>query len=151
MQLHNIKSNTKIKSKKRVGRGGKRGTYSGKGMKGQKSRAGRKLRPEMRDTIKKLPKKRGYKFQSFREKQRIVNIGVLDEKFKDGDKIAPKSLLEAGVIRRVSGRMPKVKLLGEGNLTKKLLVSECQISKSAREKIIKAGGQILENQRAKRL
>ncbi|OHA14256.1 MAG: 50S ribosomal protein L15 [Candidatus Tagabacteria bacterium RIFCSPLOWO2_01_FULL_39_11] len=151
MQLHNIKSNTKRKSKKRVGRGGKRGTYSGKGMKGQKSRAGRKLRPEMRDTIKKLPKKRGYKFQSFREKQRIVNIGVLDEKFKDGDKIAPKSLLEAGVIRRVSGRMPKVKLLGEGNLTKKLLVSECQISKSAREKIIKAGGQILENQRAKRL
>ena len=151
MQLHNIKSNTKRKSKKRVGRGGKRGTYSGKGMKGQKSRAGRKLRPEMMDTIKKLPKKRGYKFQSFREKQRIVNIGVLDEKFKDGDKIAPKSLLEAGVIRRVSGRMPKVKLLGEGNLTKKLLVSECQISKSAREKIIKAGGQILENQRAKRL
>ena len=52
MQLHTLKRKTKNKTKKRVGRGGKRGTYSGKGLKGQKSRAGKKIRPEIRDIIK---------------------------------------------------------------------------------------------------
>lgn len=59
MQLNQIKPVHKLKSKKRVGRGGKRGTYSGTGMNGQKSRAGAKIRPEIRDFIKKTPKKRG--------------------------------------------------------------------------------------------
>jgi large subunit ribosomal protein L15 len=62
MQIHDIKPDNKIKSKKRIGRGGKKGTYSGKGVKGQKSRAGAKIRPEIRDFIKKIPKLRGYKF-----------------------------------------------------------------------------------------
>ena len=61
MQLHEIKPTHKLKTKKRVGRGGKKGTYSGRGVKGQKSRAGAKIRPEIRDLIKKMPKKRGYK------------------------------------------------------------------------------------------
>lgn len=61
MQLHQIKPSHKLKTKKRIGRGGKKGTYSGKGMKGQKSRAGAKIRPELRDFIKKIPKVRGYK------------------------------------------------------------------------------------------
>jgi len=60
MQLHQIKSSKK-RLKKRIGRGGKKGTYCGKGMKGQKSRAGAKIRPELRDFIKKIPKVRGYK------------------------------------------------------------------------------------------
>jgi large subunit ribosomal protein L15 len=59
MQLHEIQPCQKQKTKKRIGRGGKRGTYSGKGMKGQKSRAGAKIRPEVRDLIKKTPKLRG--------------------------------------------------------------------------------------------
>ncbi|PIS13477.1 MAG: hypothetical protein COT67_01505 [Candidatus Tagabacteria bacterium CG09_land_8_20_14_0_10_41_14] len=63
MQLHQLKPSTKNKDKKRIGRGGKRGTYSGRGLKGQKSRAGRKLRPQLRDIIKRLPKKRGYRFK----------------------------------------------------------------------------------------
>ena len=142
MQFHQIKQNTKKKSKKRVGRGGKRGTYSGRGIKGQKSRAGHKIRPQMRDTIKKIPKKRGYKFKSFRKKPEIINVGLLDEKFKDGDKITPASLLGVGLVKKISGKTPQVKLLGDGTLTKKLLVSECQISKSAKEKILKAGGEI---------
>lgn len=61
MQLHKIKPENKLKKSKRVGRGGKRGNYSGKGIKGQKSRAGAKVRPEIRDMIKKIPKRRGYK------------------------------------------------------------------------------------------
>ncbi len=59
MQLHELQPITKSKSKKRVGRGGKRGTYSGKGMKGQKSRAGRKIRPAVRDLMQRTPKLRG--------------------------------------------------------------------------------------------
>jgi len=59
VQLHNIQPNTKRKTPKRVGRGGKRGTYSGRGLKGQKSRAGRKIRPQLRDIIKRIPKKKG--------------------------------------------------------------------------------------------
>lgn len=59
MQLHQIQPLHKPKGKKRIGRGGKRGTYSGKGIKGQSSRAGAKIRPEIRDLIKKIPKKRG--------------------------------------------------------------------------------------------
>ena len=53
MQLHTLKRKTKNKTKKIVGRGGKRGTYSGRGLKGQKARAGRKIRPEFRDLLKK--------------------------------------------------------------------------------------------------
>jgi large subunit ribosomal protein L15 len=61
MQLHEIKG-LKNKEKKRVGRGGKRGTYCGRGIKGQKARAGAKIRPALRDFIKKIPKLRGYRF-----------------------------------------------------------------------------------------
>jgi len=63
MQLHQIQPLNKRKSKRRVGRGGKRGTYCGRGMKGQKARTGAKVRPEIRDLIKKIPKIRGYRFK----------------------------------------------------------------------------------------
>lgn len=56
MQLHTLQPAHKLKSKKRIGRGGKRGTYSGRGVKGQKARAGRKIRPAIRDLIQSLPK-----------------------------------------------------------------------------------------------
>ena len=64
MQLHELKPIHKLKRKKRIGRGGKRGTYSGRGIKGQKARAGRRLKPVIRDLIKRYPKLRGYKFKS---------------------------------------------------------------------------------------
>ena len=82
MQLHQIKPKNINRSKKRIGRGGKRGTFSGKGAKGQLSRAGRKLRPELREIVKKIPKKRGYDFKSFRIKPQIVNLKDLDEKLE---------------------------------------------------------------------
>lgn len=66
MQLNELKAETKHKSKKRVGRGGTRGTYSGKGMKGQKSRAGAKIRPAIRDLMQRTPKLRGAKNQASR-------------------------------------------------------------------------------------
>ncbi len=142
MQLHQIKPTTKKKAKKRIGRGGKRGTYSGRGQKGQKARAGHRIRPEIRDVIKRIPKKRGYSLASIQEKPVVINLEILEKKFKEGDKITPEILVKAGIISRKKGRMPGVKLLGSGNLTKKLLVSECQISKPAQEKIEKAGGAV---------
>lgn len=141
--MNQLKPKTRPKKPKRIGRGGKRGTYSGRGIKGQKARAGRKIRPELRDIIKKLPKKRGYRFKSFREKPQVVNVGVLDKIFENGAEVNPQTLLKAGVIETKGKKMPQVKLLGNGNLAKKLLVSKCQISASAKEKIEKAGGKII--------
>ncbi|MEK7596465.1 MAG: uL15 family ribosomal protein [Patescibacteria group bacterium] len=142
MQLHEVKPTIKKKFKKRIGRGGKRGSYSGRGIKGQKARAGHRLRPEIRDTIKKLPKKRGYRFKAIREKPKAINIGDFSAYFKDGDKVTPKTLMEKGLLKLKSGRMPAVKILGAGELDKKILVEDCQISESARKKIKKSGGNV---------
>ncbi len=141
MQIHQVKPTIKKKSKKLIGRGGKRGTYSGRGQKGQRAH-GVRIRPYLRDIIKRLPKKRGYRFASIQEKPVVVNLKVLEKKFKEGEKITPKILIEKGIVSLQKGRIPEVKLLGSGIITKKLLVSECQISSSAREKIKKAGGKI---------
>lgn len=143
MQIHQIKPKIKKSAKKRIGRGGKRGGYSGRGIKGQKSRAGRKIRPEIRDVIKKLPKKRGYRFASFMEKPVVVKLDVLENKFNNNDKITPAVLLKKGIIKKQKGKLPAIKLL-DGKITKKFLISNVKISKKAAEKIIKAGGSHVE-------
>lgn len=137
MQLHQVKPIHKQKSKKRIGRGGKRGTYSGKGLKGQKARAGRKMRPELRDFIKKIPKRRGYRFKIIKPKPEIVNVGDLEKSFNDGDLVNPETLLEKRLIARINGRIPEVKILGSGELKKSLKIENCRFSKSA-EEILKA-------------
>ena len=144
MQLHQLKPKHKLKRRKRVGRGGKRGTYSGRGLKGQRSRAGRKFKPAIRELIKRYPKLRGYKFKSLQPARRpsVVNLETLEKKFKAGDKVTPAVLIERGVIRRIKGRLPKVKILGRGKLTKKLTIEGCQVSKQAKEKLEKAEGQV---------
>lgn len=134
MQLHQIRPKTKKRNIKRIGRGGKRGGYSGRGIKGQKSRAGRKIRPQWRDIIKKLPKKRGYRSPSLKEKPTVVNLDVIEKNFKDGEKVSPQTLAEKGIIKR---KVAKVKILGSGEITKKIIVENCQISKSAKAKIDK--------------
>ncbi|OQA70577.1 MAG: 50S ribosomal protein L15 [Parcubacteria group bacterium ADurb.Bin247] len=141
MQLHDLKP-TKSKSKKRVGRGGKRGTYSGRGMKGQKSRAGHKKAPVVRELLKKYHKLRGYKFNSINEKPAIVNVSDIEKLFNSGDVITPEALLEKNLIRKSSGSLPKVKVLGNGNITKKVTLKECISSKQAAQKIESAGGSV---------
>ena len=136
MQLHQLSPTHKSKKKKRVGRGGKRGAYSGRGIKGQKSRAGRGPRPAMRDIVKKIPKKRGYRFKSIKKKPQIVNIKDLEKHFKTGEKITPQTLLEKGLIVKVKGKALNVKILAKGKLKKKLEIEGCKTSKSA-EKILK--------------
>ena len=142
MQLHQLKPKTKRKKKKRVGRGGKRGTYSGRGMKGQKSRAGAKLQPAIRQFIKRYPKLRGYRFKGRKKKVVIVNIGDLEKRFKKDEKINPQALLKKGLISKMKGRIPEVKILGKGKINEALVVEGCQISRGAKEIIEKAGGKI---------
>jgi len=142
MQLNDIKIKTSNKSKRRVGRGGKRGTYSGKGMKGQKSRAGRKMRPELRDIIKKIPKKRGYSAPTIEIKPQVVNLADIEAIFPEGKKVTPAELFSLKLVRKVNGKLPTVKILGKGEIKKKIEVLNCSVSASAREKIEKAGGSI---------
>ncbi|MBU1102220.1 50S ribosomal protein L15 [Patescibacteria group bacterium] len=142
MQLHQISPTKKQKSKRRVGRGGKRGTYSGRGVKGQKSRAGRKMRPEWRDVLKRIPKRRGYKFKSIQEKPCILNLGDLNSAFKENELITAGVLLNKGLINKIKGRMPEVKILGDGELNKKLDFKGLKMSASAKSKIERAGGKV---------
>ncbi len=144
MQLHQIQPKNKLKKKKRIGRGGKKGTYSGRGVKGQKARAGRKLQPIIREIIKKYPKLRGYNFNSLQNKPplEIVNLSQIEVKFKEGETVTPESLVEKKLIKKIKGRIPRVKILGDGEITKKINIRQCLISKSAKEKIEKAGGKV---------
>ncbi len=145
MQIHEITS-TKKKKKKRIGRGGKRGNYSGKGIKGQRSRAGRKLKPAIRAVIKRYPKIRGYQFTPI-SKTHVLNIAFLDKSFKDQEIVSPESLRSKKLISK-SKKMP-VKILGKGEIKKPLTIKGCLISKKAKEKIEKAGGVIEEKPKVK--
>ena len=146
MQLHELKPKHKPKKRKRVGRGGKRGTYSGRGMKGQKSRAGHRFEPVVRGLIKKYPKLKGYRFKSRAKirglKIETINLEILEKNFKSEEKINPQILLEKKLISKMKGKLPHVKILGRGKLTKKLIVEGCAVSKSAKEEIEKVGGKI---------
>ena len=142
MQLQELKPIHKKKRRKRVGRGGKRGTYAGRGLKGQRARAGRRLKPVIRELIKRYPKLRGYRFKPVELKPAIVNLDTLEKKFKSGEIVNPRILLEKKIIRRIKGRIPKVKILAKGKLTKALTIEGCLVSKSAEEIIKKAGGTI---------
>jgi large subunit ribosomal protein L15 len=143
MQLHELKRRTKNKPVMLVGRGGKRGKTSGRGTKGQNARAGHKKRPEVRDIIKKLPKLRGYAFKSFAPKSSVVNVGVLEIAFNKGDKVDVTALIQKGLVSTKSGKMPIVKILGTGDITKALNIENCLLSAEAKVKIEKAGGKII--------
>ena len=149
MQLHELQPKTTRKTVKRVGRGGKRGKTSGRGHKGQKARAGNSGRPEMRDIIKKIPKLRGHgknraqTVHAERNLPEVVNLTVIEAAFDAGDTVSPASLIEKGILSRKKGKMPLVKVLGTGDISKKITLSGCSVSVSAKEKIEKAGGQVL--------
>jgi len=149
MQLHELQPKTRNKSAKRIGRGGKRGKTSGKGHKGQKARAGNSTRPEMREFIKKIPKLRGHGKNRARtvNSERIlaipVNVAALEIAFEPGAEVSPKTIVAMGIVRTRRGASPRIKILGNGELSKKIAVSGCTVSASAREKIEKAGGSVL--------
>jgi len=155
MQLHQLKPIHKKKSRQRVGRGGKRGTYSGRGLKGQKARAGRKPRqgfaggdtplskrlPKQKGSVGKVKIRRGSKSSRFRVKPIILNLRVLEKKFKTGEIVSQQSLLKKGLIDKIGGRIPKVKILGKGEIKKRLEFKGIELSKSLQEKIKKLPAQ----------
>ncbi len=144
MQLHELTRKTPNKKEKRVGRGGKRGKTSGRGTKGQKARAGHRIRPAIREILKKLPKQRGYAFTSIQAPSLVVNLKALEANFAAGETVNPKVLAERGLIRvrKNASSAPTVKILGTGELTKKLTFAGCVFSASAVAAIEKAGGTI---------
>ena len=73
----------------------------------------------------------------------IVNVRDLEKNMKAGDQVTPSILAERGLINKKSGKIPQVKLLGSGALTKNLLIKDCQVSGGAKKKIEEAGGKIL--------
>ncbi len=142
MQIHQLTKTASVKIRKRIGRGGKRGTYSGHGGKGQTARAGRKFCPIVREVLKRYPKLRGYKNNPVGFAPEIVNVGILEAKFGKGETISPRVLVEKDIVCRVGGKYPKVKILGKGIISKNLNLCGCEVSASAKEKIEKAGGTI---------
>jgi large subunit ribosomal protein L15 len=145
MQIHNLKRITPNKDVMLVGRGGKRGKTSGRGTKGQNARAGRKKRPEIRDIIKRIPKLRGRGVSPFKPLSAAyfpVNLVVLEKISSAGDVINPAYLATKNVISSVNGKLPAIKVLGSGELTKALTFEGCKISASAKDKIVKAGGSV---------
>jgi large subunit ribosomal protein L15 len=145
MQSNNLKRVHPNKKSKQVGRAGARGKTSGRGTKGQNARAGHKKRPEIRDFIKRIPKLRGRGKNintSIQTKAFAVNLSTLNTVFKDGDTVSPKTLSDKGVVKSFSGVLPKVKVLGTGELSKKLSFESVQVSASAKSAIEKAGGSI---------
>jgi large subunit ribosomal protein L15 len=94
--------------------------------------------PAIREQLKKLPKRRGYSFKSIETKPSVVNVSLLEKMFAAGDTVNPKTLAERGAVREGMA----VKILGDGELAKKLTVAGCSVSGSARAKIEKAGGSV---------
>lgn len=145
MQLHTLSRFTPNKKSVSVGRGGKRGKTSGRGTKGQNARSGHKKRPELRDFIKRIPKLRGRGVSSFKSIQPefvVINLDNIEKAFKSGDIVNPGSLVAKGVVSLYKGIKPIIKILSTGEITKKINVSDCSVSASAKTKIEKAGGAV---------
>lgn len=141
MKLHELQpSKGAVKNRKRVGRGtgSGLGTTAGRGMNGQNSRSGGGVRPGFEGgqmpLFRRIPK-RGFN-NIFKKDWAIVNIEALNA-FEDGTVITPAMLVEAGAIKKIKDG---VKILGDGELQKKVTVQANKFTKSAMEKIEAAGG-----------
>ena len=157
MQLHNLQPKTPRVRGRRVGRGGKRGTYSGKGWKGQKSRSGAGIKPGFRGGDNRIwqlfPKQRGASkkpgnarvhvkhrfYQKRNVKPAAINLDVLNV-FEDGNTVTPAILRDRGLVDSISAG---VKVLGGGDLKVKLNFKDIDFSESALTKIQKMGGSVI--------
>ena len=142
MQLHTLRPRHKLKNPRtRIGRGGKRGTTSGHGTKGQKSRAGHRIRPAERDLIQRLPKHSGLKNGSTEVKTQTVNMEAI-VRVMPGKVVNLKNLAEAKLITWPSKR--PIKILGQGAIHNSITIEKVAISKSARRKVEAAQGKIID-------
>ena len=145
MRIHDVNQGVQgSKSRKRIGRGpgSGQGKTAGRGHKGQKSRAGWSRSPVFQGgampLVRRVPK-RGFN-NKFAKIVAAVNVGALEEKFENGGEVTVALLKKTSLI---PGIFDEVKILGDGNLTKKLKVSAHRFSRSARQKIEEAGGEVI--------
>lgn len=142
LSLSNLKPAKGSKRKsKTIGRGGKRGTYSGRGMKGQKARSGGKRglkRLGMRQLMERTHKLRGFK--SLATKPAIVSLRAINKNYKENELVNPASLLAKKLIDNVKYG---VKVLSDGAINTKIKVEGCLMSQQAEKKIKTAGGEVI--------
>lgn len=143
MKLHELSpaaGSAKSAWRKGRGAGSGNGKTAGRGHKGQNARTGGGVRPGFEGgqipLYRRLPK-RGFTNSLFKKDYAIINLETLDKLFNDGDAVSMETLLEMGVIRK---ELNGLKVLGRGEITKKLTVKAAIFSASAKEKIEAAGG-----------
>jgi large subunit ribosomal protein L15 len=146
MKLH---EKTPIRGKRlqRIGRSGKRGSYSGRGVKGQRSRSGHRIRPAERDIILKIPKMRGFRNKPKRDVPEVFNLGVISKKFAAQAKTGTGALEINRVFLHKAGLIGKdykgkIKILGTGDIAFPVSIHGFEVSASAKIKIEKAGGKV---------
>jgi large subunit ribosomal protein L15 len=151
MRLHNLSPNPGSKKRRKrlgIGESSGKGKTSGKGHKGQKARSGGSIRLGFEGgqmpIIRRLPK-RGFNNTAFKTVFGVVNLDDLERKFADGASVNEAALRESGLIR---GPIDGVKVLGRGELSKKLSLEIDHITPSAREKVEKAGGTVAIREKA---
>ena len=148
MRLHDLKPTPGSKHRRRrLGRGESSGLgkTSGKGNKGQKARSGASIRPGFEGgqmpLARRLPKK-GFNNSQFKTQYAIVNLVDLEAKFADGDEVNEETLRAVGLVK---GTFDGVKVLANGEITKKFTVSVDKISATAKAKVEKAGGSVADS------
>lgn len=147
MQSHHLERPISHTTSRRVGRGGKRGTYSGRGMKGQKARAGANIRPAFRDVFARIPKLRGVQRKGHTWGRSVfvatVSLARIERAYTAQETVSPRTLAEHQLVGHVKGRIPAVKILAGGVLRKSLRFENCSFSQKAREAVIAAGGTVV--------
>ncbi len=145
MRLHDATPRPGAKHRrKRVGCGESsgHGKTSCRGHKGQKARSGGAIRPGFEGgqmpMHRRLPKK-GFSNAAFQDKIETVSVGALNGAFEDGETVTEQAIIAKGLVTRTCD---SIKILGDGELTRKLTISVASLSASAKEKIEKAGGSI---------
>lgn len=142
MRLENLPKSGEFKSRKRVGRGpgSGMGKTSTRGENGQKSRSGASIKPWFQGgqapLYRRIPK-RGFNNKNFTIRYACVNLSTLNNYFNDGDVVTPEALFEKKIIKK---NLNGVKILGNGNLEKKLTIKADRFTSSAVTKIENAGG-----------
>lgn len=160
MELHTLRSfKSAQKTRKRVGRGlgSSHGTYSTRGMKGQRARSGgsKGLKARgLKSFLLRIPKTAGFK--SIHAKALTVNLDVLEKHYAAGDTVTRENLFEKGIVHEKKGLRKgkatpslstRVKILSDGKLTKKLTITQCDLSQKAKAKIEAVGGTVQEREK----
>ena len=140
MQIHNLQPKTKSKLIKRIGRGGKRGTYSGKGGKGQTAHGGRKIPSELKEQLLRMPKMRGSMNKTKKVDIFEIQLKTLIQKCPDNFDISLETLKKIKILPK---RINKFKIIGTvSTIDKKFFLKNCKVSNGVKALIEKAGGKV---------